>query len=353
MTLRDLVALSLVPTDPRRISTAVSASAAIPEHERFEALVEWLTAALDGPPATELRSRADRALDRAAQLGMSVVGRFAPGYPEPLAATPDPPPVLWALGSMDAAAGRIVAIVGSRAASAYGLGVAERLAAGMAKAGVAVVSGMARGCDAAAHTGALDAGGKTIAVLGSGADIVYPAEHRGLHRRILENGGLVLSEWPPGTPPRPYHFPLRNRIISGLSRATVVVEASHKSGSLITAACALEQGRDVMAVPGPVVGERHRGSHGLLRDGARLVASAEDILEELGWAERRQAKPDRSGGADPLLAWLPDGEDCDVDTLAARSGSAVADLLSRLMELELAGAVRRLPGGRFTRAARY
>ena len=353
MTLRDLVALALLPTDPRRIGTAVSASSAIPLEERFEALFEWLTAGLCDAQAAELRTRADRALDRAAELGMHAVARFAPGYPESLAATPDPPPVLWALGSMDAASGRMVAIVGSRAASPYGLGIAEQLAAGLAKAGVVVVSGMARGCDAAAHTGALDAGGKTVAVLGSGADIVYPAEHRDLHRRILGAGGVVLSEWPPGTPPRSHHFPLRNRIISGLSRATVVVEASDKSGSLITAACALEQGRDVMAVPGPVLGERHRGSHALLRDGARLVGSAGDILEELGWADRRPAPGGRSGPTDPLLAWLPDGEECDVDTLAARSGSGVADLLSRLMELELAGAVRRLPGGRFTRAAGY
>ena len=353
MTLRDLVALSFFPTHPRRIAAAVSASAEFPPDDRFESLLEWLTAKRQAPSAAELRDRAQRALERAASLGMHVVGRFDPAYPDALAAIPDPPPVLWSLGSMDAGRGRMVAIVGSRAASPYGLDMAERLAAGLARAGVAVVSGMARGCDAAAHAGALGASGRTVAVLGSGADVIYPAEHRDLHQRIIDTNGLVVSEWPPGTPPQPHHFPLRNRIISGLSRATVIVEASEKSGSLITAACALEQGRDVMAVPGPALGDRHTGSHALLRDGARLVACADDILEELGWVRRVEAGIDGGKPGDPLLAWLADGEGCDVDTLAARTGTGVADLLSQLMELELAGEVRRLPGGRFTRAARH
>jgi DNA processing protein len=354
MTLRDLVALTFAPASTRRISAALDAFGPSPSSDApdvLECLVEWLSA---GVPlrCDELRASADAALARAAARGIAAIGRYDPRYPPALAAIPDPPPVLWTLGEIDASRDRLVAIVGSRAASAYGLAVAERLAHGLAAAGVTVVSGMARGCDAAAHAGALAAGGRTIAVLGSGPDVVYPAEHDTLHARIAVTGAVV-SEWAPGTPPLPRHFPLRNRIISGLCRATVVIEASEKSGSLITAACALEQGRDVMAVPGPVVGERHRGSHGLLRDGARLVAEAEDVLEELGWDRGPGGTPMAGGRLDPLLAHLPAGEDCDLDTLAARSGQAPAALLSRLMELELAGLVKRLTGGRFTRAGRY
>src|SRR3954451_6836286 len=180
MTLRDLVALTLVPSDSRRISAAVNASGALePDGHLFEHLLEWLDAKR-APPADELRSRADDALGRAAALGIRALGRFDPAYPAALASIPDPPPVLWALGEMDAGDAQMVAIVGSRAASPYGLGVAERLGHGLARAGITVVSGMARGCDGAAHVGALEAGGRTLAVLGSGADVVYPAEHRDL-----------------------------------------------------------------------------------------------------------------------------------------------------------------------------
>jgi DNA processing protein len=354
MTLRDLVALSFVPAAPRRAGAALAALAASPgadPPDALELLVEYVAGGRATLPVHTLRASADEALARAAAAGIRPIGRFDAAYPEALAAIPDPPPVLWVLGEIDARNDRMVAIVGSRAASPYGLAVAERLAHGLAGAGVTVVSGMARGCDAAAHAAALAAGGRTVAVLGSGADVVYPAEHRDLHRRIALQGA-VAAEWAPGTPPLAQHFPLRNRIISGLCRATVVVEASDRSGSLITAACALEQGRDVMAVPGPVVGERHRGSHGLLRDGARLVGSAEDVLEELGWTTGRSPARTPGGRHDPLLECLPDGEDCDLDTLAARSGQSATTLLSRLMELELAGHVRRVVGGRFARAGR-
>jgi len=351
MILRDLVALSLLSASPHRKAAAAAVLADCEQSGSSDALdtiVEWASGGAPEHPAAELCARADAALEQASALGIRALGITEPGYPPALAAIPDPPPVLWVLGSMDAADARLVAIVGSRAASSYGLAVAERLGEGLARAGVTVVSGMARGCDAAAHAGALAASGRTLAVLGSGADVVYPAEHRLLYQRIAA-AGAVVTEWAPGTPPRAGHFPLRNRIISGLCRATVVVEASDKSGSLITAACALEQGRDVMAVPGPVVGERHRGSHALLRDGARLVASAEDILEELGWANGPVAARVEGGRLDPLLTLMGAGEDCDVDTLASRSGQPIPTVLSRLMELELAGQVRRLAGGRFVR----
>jgi DNA processing protein len=246
-----------------------------------------------------------------------------------------------------------VAVVGSRAASSYGLSVAQTLGHDLAAAGLTVVSGLARGCDGAAHEGALGAGGGTLAVVGCGVDIVYPAEHRNLYRRIAERGAIV-SELPPGTPPLPHHFPRRNRIISGLSAGVVVIEASSRSGSLITAACALEQGRDVMAVPGNVLSRRHSGCHELLKDGARLVQSAQDVLEELGWTARVDTGyPEQAGpGADQLLRWLTPGEPCDLDTLAARSGLAPAVLLGGLTRLELTGIVRRTPGGGFVRLTR-
>ncbi len=195
-------------------------------------------------------------------------------------------------------------------------------------------------------------------MLGSGADVIYPPEHAGLAREIEEAGGAILSELAPGTPPLPWCFPLRNRIISGLSRAVVVIEAGERSGSLITARTALEQGRDVLAVPGNVLSGRNRGAHALLRDGAKIVETADDIWEELGLPGRaaREAEADggpgeASGGVskDPVLACLPPGETCDLDVICERSGLSAARLLPRLFELELDGRVRRAGGGRFVR----
>ncbi len=288
------------------------------------------------------------ALTRGAVRGVSAVGWSDPAYPPALAAIPDPPFVLWIRGRLDVLARPAVALVGSRAASEHALAVARRLGADLAEAGLTIVSGLARGVDRAAHQGALEAEGTTVAVFGSGVDIVYPREHAGLAREI-EPRGALLSELVPGTPPLAHFFPRRNRIISGLSRAVVVVEAGEKSGSLITARAALEQGRDVLAVPGPVLGGRNRGAHALLRDGARIVECAADVLEELGLPA-----PDGSGRAggspsDPVLACLAPGEACDLDAIADRSGLSTARLLPRLLALELAGAIRRAGGGRFVR----
>jgi DNA processing protein len=250
-----------------------------------------------------------------------------------------------------------VAIVGSRAGSPYALAVAERLAGDLAARGVVVVSGLARGVDSAAHRGAL-AAGRTLAVLGSGVDVIYPREHAALADEIVERGALV-SELLPATPPHPRFFPWRNRIISGLSRAVVVVEAGEKSGSLITARCALEQGREVLAVPGGILSGRNKGGHALLRDGARIVESADDILDELGESLNpdrgvvtSEAGSTRRGNrpADPVLDCLEPGESTDLDTISARSGLPVPRLLPRLFELEMAGVVRRAGGGRFIRA---
>ena len=301
------------------------------------------------PAADALRSRALAALARGAARGVALVPWSDAAYPAALAAITDPPPVLWARGNLAALSRPAVAIVGSRAGTPYGLSVAERLAGDLAARGLVVVSGLARGVDSAAHRGALAANGSTLAVLGSGADVVYPAEHRDLARRI-EADGVVLSELVPGTPPRKPFFPLRNRVISGISRAVLIVEAGEKSGSLITARCALEQGREVLAVPGNVLSGRNRGGHALLRDGAKIVESADDILEELSVrVPGRPAPASLTGPEDLVLRNLPAGEACDLDAIADRTGLPSPRLLPRLFELEIQGLVRRVGGGRFVR----
>jgi DNA processing protein len=282
-------------------------------------------------------------------LNVTAVWRGDLRYPTALAAIYNPPETLWIRGHADALQAPCVAIVGSRAASPYALEVARGLGADLARRHITVVSGMARGVDSAAHRGALEGGGPTIAVFGCGVDVIYPREHAKLAEQICEHGALV-SEFPPGIMPLPYHFPLRNRIISGLSLAVVIVEAADESGSLITAEYANEQGRDVLAVPGNILGGRNCGAHKLLRDGAKLVESANDIIEELnlgiGQKESKVLKP---ASQDPVLRCMTEGEPYDLDELADRSGLDRARLLPRLLELELGGALRRVAGGRFVR----
>lgn len=305
-----------------------------------------------------IHDRARAALERATAGRIAALPWSDVDYPPALAAIVDPPALLWVRGRAAALAAQpVVAIVGARAASAYGLAVAERLAGDLAARGVMIVSGLARGVDSAAHRGALAGGGVTVAVLGSGVDVIYPPEHAGLAREIAERGAIV-SEFVPGTPPNPFFFPQRNRIISGLARAVVVIEAGEKSGSLITARSALEQGRDVLAVPGNVLTGRNRGAHGLLRDGAKIVETADDILEELhlsvgvNLAPAAEASHTITPPVDAVLACLLPGEPCDLDDLAERSGLNSARLLPRLFELEVQGLVRRAGGGRFVRIDR-
>ena len=272
-----------------------------------------------------------------------------PRYPAWLRMVPDPPPVLWVRGDLRVLEQTSVAIVGSRSASQYARQVARMLAAGLADAGLVVTSGMARGVDGAAHEACLAAGGATIAVLGTGVDVVYPAEHRALAERIAARG-LLMSELEPGTAPLAWHFPRRNRIISGLSRAVVVVEASEKSGSLITARLALEQGREVMAVPGSVLHGRNSGAHALIKDGAMPVESAADILDALGLS--------RGGGKSRADPRSPDGPLQDalydagvlgmaVDELRQAVPQATEAMFGELMQLELDGKAERLAGGRY------
>ena len=338
MTLDQSVALSLLE-NLSRIGLTARLLESDPE------LIELSTALLD-------RARAERI--RAAEAGIGVLAWNDPVMPSHLRAISDLPPVLWYRGSLDCLKQPAVAIVGSRAASSVALETARRLAADIALRGITVVCGLARGVDSAAHRGALVTG-RTIAVLGSGVDHVYPPEHAGLASRIAENG-LVVSEYPPGTLPLPYHFPMRNRLISGLSRAVVVIEASDKSGSLITASCAAEQGRDVMAVPGNVLSGRNRGGHALIRDGAKIVECGDDIVAELGFGVPAQidAEPGASGNGstsseDPVLGRMHAACPYDLDELAGACGLDTARLLTHLADLELRGLIRRVEGGRFMR----
>jgi DNA processing protein len=279
-----------------------------------------------------------------------------PRFPTALLAIPDCPSQLWYAGHVGVLDAPAVAIVGSRAASAVALEIAGRISSDLASRGVVVVSGLARGVDSAAHRGAL-ACGRTIAVLGSGIDVIYPPEHADLARAIA-GAGLLVSEYPPGTAPHQGRFPMRNRIISGLSRAVVVIEAHERSGSLITARWALQQGRDVMAVPGNPLTGRSRGAHALIRDGAKIVECADDILEELGLvgvgpdvaADRISHVVPTSCG-DSILGGMDAGQAYDLDALSAASGLEGTRLLPRLLDLELRGLVRRVGGGRFMRSS--
>src|SRR5215813_12613044 len=289
----DLVALTLLPPGQwRAVSEQLQAGWTAPAILEHHCGQRTASAAplRRRPEAHVLRSRATTALERASRHGVECVPWTDARYPFVLRSIADPPPVLWIRGSMSAFEIVSVAIVGSRSGSPYALAVAERLAADLSARGIAVTSGLARGVDSAAHRGALSVGGRTVAVLGCGPDVAYPREHETLMADIVATGAVV-SELVPGTPPKAHFFPRRNRIISGLSRAIVVIEAGEKSGSLITARCALEQGRDVLAVPGNILNGRNRGAHGLLRDGAKIVESADDILEELhlGAAAGRQS----------------------------------------------------------------
>jgi DNA processing protein len=309
-----------------------------------------IPAAEAGELARAALSAASVALEMAPALGMVPVPWFDPRYPALLACTTDLPPVLWTAGNLHALERPAVAIVGSRAATPYALQVGRRLAGELAERGIVVVSGLARGVDSAAHEGCLERGGATVAVLGSGLDRIYPGEHKALGAKIACNG-LLISELGPGAPPLAEHFPLRNRIISGISLGTVVVEASENSGSLITAGCAMRQGRDVMAVPGNVLSGRNRGSHGLLKDGAKIVETADDILDELGWSapSPNPVKSRKSLSTDPLLSRMQTGETYGLDELVNITGMTASRLLPRLMELQLLGQIEAPAAGRFVR----
>jgi DNA processing protein len=362
MTLLDAAALATFGARDRRLLRALihahterspaEGDEVLPTRDADESLIAWACRCRSPlAPADQLQRDAAAAIAEAqahlvfaATRGIVALSLDDDRYPPFLRAIPDPPAVLWSRGDPTHLLRPAIAIVGSRAATAHGLEMARRLGSDLSRAGLVVTSGLARGVDSAAHSAALAVGGATVAVLGCGPDRVYPAEHAELARNIA-HAGAVVSEFPPGCPPLPHHFPLRNRIISGLCHAVVVIEAAEKSGALITAAAAAEQGRDVLVVPGPVANGRNRGGHLLIRDGAKIVETADDILQEIG-------RPAAAGRGAPLrdrLGELPNATDFTIDELAQQSGEAPSIVMARLLELELSGQIQRIGGGRFVR----
>jgi DNA processing protein len=334
------------PADAWRVGTA-----------ELENLEGWGPGAAAGLAAVrrnrEAQAEAETEWERGRQAGLRLVALPDLDYPVRLRLTQNPPPYFWQAGPWVPDARPMVAVVGTRKPTAYGLAVAERFGRDLAQAGAVVVSGMARGIDCAAHRGALEAGGTTIAVLGGGADICYPREAGPLYRAIRATGA-VLSEQPPGAEPRAEFFPERNRIISGLADGIVVVEAGDKSGTLITVSQALSQGRDVFAVPGAITNPMAAGPHRMIREGAALVTSVAEVMAEL-----RPVAGGRPAGPKPaplqldpdqsrLLGWMGTDPRWAGD-LAEACGMAASQVQGLLTLLELRGLVRQLPGGQYVR----
>lgn len=320
--------------------------------------------AVSAPPSADTRALIDATLRWRAHPGHRVLALGEPGYPELLAHIPDPPLLLYIKGRVELLASPMLAMVGSRNASVQGRANALAFAEALSGAGLCIVSGLALGIDAAAHEGALvgarAGAGSTVAVIGTGPDLVYPARNRSLCERIAAEG-CIVSEYPVGTRPLPGNFPKRNRIISGLAAGVLVVEAAAQSGSLITARQAAEQGRDVFAIPGSIHASLAKGCHILIREGAKLVDTAADVLEAMAWSPlvRRmpagapERMPDEAipDGSTALLAAL--GHDpVEPDTLLASLDMSPALLSSQLLALELAGLLERRPGGRVQRVVK-
>lgn len=329
--------------------------------------------ALCAPPDADMAARIDRTLQWLAEPGHSLLTMADAGYPAPLLDLADPPLVLYVTGNFARLGGQSIGVVGARHATEQGVRNARTFAKAIAEAGMTVVSGLALGIDAAAHAAALDGAGGTVAVVGTGVDIVYPSRHHALAHQIVDAGGAIVSEFPLGTPGLPNHFPRRNRIIAALSRGVLVVEAAERSGSLITARLASEIGREVFAIPGSIHAELSRGCHKLIRQGAKLVETAADIFEE--FSDLTPAVPvlparaddgrdntprGRARGSTPqreatdttdefaaALAYDP----VTFDALCETTGMAAEVASAALLRMELAGAVERLPGNRFRRLA--
>ena len=303
---------------------------------------------------TEFRGSRDQLRAVLAACGAHVVSGSDPAFPPSL--EPLSPPVrrLYVRGSLPPTPSTAVAVVGARNGSRAGIELAWSIARDLAAAGVVVVSGGARGLDSAAHEGALDAGGRTVVVLGSGIDVDYPRRNRELLARVQQRGAVV-SEYPPGVPAQPHRFPMRNRIIAGLSRAVVIVEGTASSGSLITCRSAIDLGREVFAVPGPVASPLSEAAHALIRDGARLIRGADDLLVDLGLRETLAI--DAATGEQPTLPLMTLAEEQVLDEiggstlagdLATQLAWPVADVVAVLMQLELKGVIRSV-GGRYER----
>jgi DNA processing protein len=341
----------LTPHQRRKLARAFGGCAELSRATGRDAVArgapEPLPAALHAvPPDRALRER-----DRANASGVTLVARGDPAFPPGLLDLHDPPHLLWVRGALPDPSRLAFAVVGPRRPTSYGLAVTRRIAADLAEAGAVVLSGGARGVDGEAHDAALCARGTTVAVLGCGVDVAYPREHRRLFERIVESGGAVASEHPLGTTPRPHHFPVRNRLLAGWARAVLVAEATFQSGSLITARLAVDLGRDVLAVPGPITSRASEGTNDLIATGARVLRGLADVVDELRPDERLllgvPAPAPRP--SEPILDALADGPPLPLDGLAERCALPAGDLLSRLIRLEAAGHVRSLAGGLWQR----
>lgn len=308
------------------------------------------------------RFSVDAEIDEAENRNIRILTMFDEDYPVLLKEIYDPPIVLYVRGEFLPADINAVGIVGSRGASFYGMSCADEFSGRLARSGITIVSGLARGIDTASHRAALNAGGRTIAVLGSGLNQIYPPENRGLFDEISDHGA-VISEFSLNTFPMPYNFPIRNRIISGLSRGVLVVEASQKSGALITARFALEQGREVFAIPGKLTSETSSGANDLIKQGARMVTEPEEILKDLAclfslsyeeFEEALIAQPEDSRDHDaPMLSVMKtlSDEPKDIDVISAECLLGASDVASILTQLELKGIAKRLPGRTFVKVA--
>lgn len=338
----------------RLLATCGGARAAWQAPDRQLALAGLDARAVQSLQKLRARTGPQAVMEQLARLGVHVVLLGDAEYPASLLATSDPPPVLYLRGAMREEDAAAVAFVGTRRATSYGRSVVEKLAGEVAEAGITIVSGLARGVDTLAHRAALEAGGRTIAVLGNGLDQVYPPENAGLARRIAEGRGAVVSEFGPGVPPDAANFPRRNRIISGLSLATVIVEAGIKSGALITADFALEQGRDVLVVPGSILAATSEGTNELLKQGATPVTSAQDILDVLGAGAElitamAQPLPSLSEEEEGVLAALSDTP-AHLDEIVRGLGRGAGEVSAALTLLELKGLARQVGGMAYIRA---
>jgi len=306
------------------------------------------TAVLGADPA-----RAERLLARTRELGGVVIAPDGEGFPPALRDIPDPPTLLFAAGRLDLGRGPAIAIVGSRTHTRYGADVCRHLAGGAARAGLTVVSGMARGIDALAHSAALDVGGGTVGILGNGLGVIYPSANRALYERV-QAGGLFLTEFPPGERPNAGSFQRRNRLISGLARVTLVIEAREKSGALITVDCALAQGREVLAVPGPITSPTSVGCNRLIQSGAKPVLGLRDVLEEYGVDLPSSPRPEEAAHLSDLeraaLSALG-AEPRHADEIAESLKLGTPDTLAALTALEVHGLAAALPGTRFILAS--
>lgn len=299
----------------------------------------------------------DRLFEGLERCGAVAVTQMDTEYPSLLRSIVDAPPTLFVRGRTALGDPRQLAIVGARNCTAYGTRMARRIARDLARSGVTVVSGLARGIDGAAHRGAIDAGARTVAVLGSGVDVIYPAEHYALAEEILSHGGSIISELCPGAPPKPQHFPARNRIISGMTNGLLLVEAARRSGAATTVGFALEQGRDVFALPGQADSPLSATTHSLIREGARLITCAADIVEDMGWQGAGEAGQ-HAGYSTAVLPMtqaeqrvfsLLAGGSMDTDALIEALSIPPSELNSLLTIMELQGIIRKLPGRKVER----